>query len=366
MKKLLWGVLFIAIFTGLILYRRHETQALSQAAAPPDILRIEAIAPRRAVFEETVSFSANIEPEEKAAVVAKAQGKTVLKVLVEEGAQVREGQKLAVLDDSLLRQQVLQAEAAVGRAASYAATARADYSRMTRLFKQKAVSRQQFDHVEAEFQGASRQEQEARAALASARILLGYSTVTAPISGILLKRSIDPGDTTGAAPAFVISRQARVKVTGSVPERLYASVKAGQKVRVRADALPHREFEATVSQVHPSLDPVTRTGKVDVLLDSEGLLKPGMFARVTIAVGEREAWGLPLESIALLPGTGERICYVVSEDAGGDKAVLRKIETGSEQDNIVEVRSGLASGDRIVAVRSSKLRDGIAIEVTRP
>ncbi|NLK19592.1 MAG: efflux RND transporter periplasmic adaptor subunit, partial [Synergistaceae bacterium] len=262
MKKVLAFLCFVLLFGGLIVYRWHQRVAAEGVIPDLEVIPVEAVYLETVSFGDRISFSGNIEPEEQAAVVCKVPGKTVLKVLVAEGDRVKEGDPLAVVDDSLLRQQILQAEAALGRASSYSSTVAADFERISALYGEEVVSRRQFDHAQGEARIAARQVQEARAALNQLKIMSGYHTITAPVSGTVLSRLVDPGDTSSQAPAFIIGSGDRVKVSGSVPERLFVTVKAGQKTQISVDALPGRIFEGAVSRVHPSLDPATRTGKV--------------------------------------------------------------------------------------------------------
>lgn len=360
MKKTFFLLFFILLFGGLIVYRWHQKVVTETAESVQEVLPVETVYLKTMTFEDKISFSATIEPEEKAAVVCKVPGKTVLRVFVAEGDEVKEGDSLAEIDDSLLRQQILQAEAALGRASSYSSTVGADFERISALYKEEVVSRQQFDRVQGEARVASRQVQEARAALNQLKIMLGYHKITAPVSGIVLSRAIDPGDTVSQAPAFVIARQEKVKISGAVPEKLFPRVKTGQKAIVTVDAFPGKQFEAAVSRVYPSLDPVTRTGKAEVLLPSEGVLFPGMYARVLIRTGTREGLALPLEGLGKLPGTGETVCYVAEDGV----ARLRIITPGMEQDNYLEVLSGLQPHEAVILSRSQNLRDGTAISVT--
>lgn len=354
MKKFAVLLLFIALFGGLILYRRHEMKSLPGGHAEPEPLTVETVTLRPVDFEEILYFTANIESEETAAVVTKVPGRTVLQVFVHEGDSVKKGDPLATLDDSLLRQQILQGKGALGKASVYASTAGAEYRRMAELYKEKVISLRQFEQAEGESKGAARQVQEAKAALGQLQIMMGYHRMESPIDGVVLARNINPGDTSSQGPAFLLSRQEKVKISGSVPEKAYSSVQLGQNVTVEVDALPSRTFSGRVSRIFPFLDPAARTGKVEVLLSSEGLLVPGMFARVTLSTGSHEGFALPREALDTLPGTGETICYVLSEG----KAVLRKITPGAEREGLVEVLSGVEPGEPVIAVRSEKIRDG--------
>ncbi len=361
MKKFAVLLLFIALFGGLILYRRHEMRSLSGELGDSEPLTVEMVTLQPADFERILYFTANIESEETAAVVTKVPGRTVLEVFVHEGDPVKKGDRLATLDDSLVEQQILQARAVLGKASVYASTAGAEYRRMAELYEERVISRRQFEQAEGESKGAARQVQEAKAALGQLQIMMGYHILEAPIDGIVLARNINPGDTSSQGAAFLLSRQENVKISGSVPEKAYSSVQLGQNVTVEVDALPSRIFSGRVSRIFPFLDPAARTGTVEVLLSSEGVLVPGMFARVTLSTGSHEGLALPREALDTLPGTGETICYVVSDD----KAVLRKITPGAEREGLVEVLSGVEPGELVIAVRSEKIRDGSIVRSVR-
>ena len=360
MKKYVVFILFLAVFGGLILYRQHEILSKMTDVPATEAIPVRTISLLPTTFEETVSFAANVEPEETAAVVSKVPGRTVLRVYVNEGDYVKKGQKLAEVDDSLLRQQIAQAEAALGKARTYASTIGADFKRIAALFQENVVSRQQYERMDGEAKVAARQVEEARAGLNQLRIMLGYHTLEAPVAGVVLSRTVDPGDTVSQSPVFIISRQENVKISGGVPERYYPSVRIGQKVFVSLDAFPGERFEGVVLRIAPALDPGTRTGKVEVLLPSGGRIKPGMYARVSLRLGERKGYALPLEAVGRMPGSGENICYVVS----GDVALLRKISTGAEDGGLVEILSGLKPDEKIVATRSEKIRDGVQVKVS--
>ncbi|HOO88644.1 MAG TPA: efflux RND transporter periplasmic adaptor subunit, partial [Synergistales bacterium] len=189
MKKYAVFLLFISVFGGLILYRRHEIASTTTGVPTTEAIPVRTLSLLPATFEETVSFAANVEPEETAAVVSKVPGRTVLRVHVNEGDYVKKGQKLAEVDDSLLRQQIAQAEAVLGKARTYAATIGAEYKRIAALYQENVVSRQQYERMDGEAKVAVRQVEEARAGVNQLRIMLGYHTLEAPVSGVVLSRT---------------------------------------------------------------------------------------------------------------------------------------------------------------------------------
>jgi len=345
MKKTTAVIVIILVFAGLIAFRGYQKKQVDLEIPETDVLKVAVTTPEMAVFSQNVDFSASIEPVEQAAVVARAAGRTVLRVLADEGDTVHAGQKLAVLDSGMVDRQVEQARVAWE-------TAEKDYQRFSDLYEEDVVSRQQLDHARSQYVQAG-------AAYEQAVILKSYHTIIAPVDGIVARRSIDPGDTSNPqTPAFVLFREGDLRATGAVPEKLYVMVRPGQKAEVKADALPGKVFGAQVGSVSPVIDPVTRTGRVEVVLPEAQDLKPGMFARVSILTGEKKALSIPREAVRRLEGAGESACYVLS----GDRALLRTITTGSEEGNLVEITGGLEMDELVVLTRSQNLRDGVSVE----
>ena len=347
MKKTLVLLLIVAVFAGLIAFRGYQQKQVGSLVPEEETVRVEVVTLKEMDLSDVVEFSATIEPEEQSAVVPKVPGRTVLEVFVSEGDKVKEGQPLASLDTSLIRQQLEEAR-------TFYETAAADNKRYQALYEEEVVSRQVADQARARYT-------QARSAWEQARIMSGYHTVTAPTEGVIARRLIDPGDSAPQGPAFLIFRQEKVKAVGSVPERNYHAVRPGQRVVLSVDAVPGRHFEAEITRISPVIDPVTRTAKIEVTLPSEGLVLPGMFARATITAGERKASMLPLEAVSRLAGTGETVCYV----AEGGQAVLRIVSTGLEQEGFVEVTEGLEPGEEVITTRSRNIKDGTRIEVYR-
>ncbi|MGC9372291.1 MAG: efflux RND transporter periplasmic adaptor subunit [Thermovirgaceae bacterium] len=346
MKKWLVITLILLLFGGLVGYRAYQQHLEQQVEPEEDLPAVALTRLKERTIEETTRFTAGVEPESKAAVVARVEGRTVLRVLVDEGDVVDAGDLMAVLDESVVNQQIAEARSAYG-------TAKADYERYKALYEDEVISRQRLDHARQAFV-------QARTALEQVRILEGYHSIKAPVAGTVAQRNIDPGDTSSSRmAAFLIFQQERVKVYGGVTERAFTAIKKGQPATVTLDAIPDKKFEAAVSRVSPTLDPATRTGTVEVKLASEGVIKPGMFARVEIRLGERNVQVLAADAIERLAGTGGYICYVLE----GDRAVLRNIETGAARGEWVEIVSGLGPEDDVIATLSRKIVDGAKVRV---
>ncbi len=374
MKRWLFLLFFVLLFVGLVLFRGFEKSRIVSGPEDTERLPVRVVEAAKRTFFDSVRFVGSLDTKEQAAVVPKLKGKTVLEVSVQEGEQVQAGQVLAVLDDSLLRASLRQVEAAEGRAQALLNqaeaeldTVRKDFDRMKKLLAEEVISRQEFDHARGSYDVARALRESAYRGLLQARearreleISLGYHRIEAPVEGVLVRRLIDPGDVSDSeGPAFIINRQEQVKIRGAVPEREFVRISPDMKATVTLDALDGRQFRGKVARLSPVVDHVTRTGLVEILMDSEGVLKPGMFARVRLDLGQKEALSLPREALSRLEGTGEQTCYVLS----GDRARLRIVETGLTDGNFVEISGGLEPGEKVVAIRSRFLKDGVRVEV---
>jgi RND family efflux transporter MFP subunit len=370
------AVVVVAV-VALLLWRGDKSNSIdhtTELAPSVQKIRVAATKPTLVTFEDTVTFVGNLEAEERASVASKVSDVTVLSVNVDVGDEIKRGDILVEMDDSLNRRQIEEARAAVARAEAAIAQARSrlatvekDYKRYKQLYEEQVISRQQFDQTEGQYEVekagldlAQRELKQAQARLEQLLIVKNYHKVAAPVGGVIAERRVDPGDTVKSGDVLlVISRQDNVKVKGPITETDYPKVKLGQPVHVRVDAFPGREFNGKVNRISPVLDPATRTGEVEALMASQGLLKPGMFARTFIVVGSHEALALPREAVRQLAGTGEWYCFVASDDV----AQQRPIKRGAEQGNWIEITEGIGESDLVITTVVRQLSDGVPVEV---
>lgn len=146
----------------------------------------------------------------------------------------------------------------------------------------------------------------------------------------------------------------------SVTEADYAAVQAGQAASLQVDALPGRTFPAEVARIAPVFDPASRLARIELSVpNAEGILKPGMFARITLVLGsEPSATVVPAEALVLQDG--ETGIFLVS----GDVAAWRPVVVGMRQGGRVQVRGeGLDGQQRVVVLGQSLLRDGAPLSI---
>lgn len=297
----------------------------------------------------TASYSgtANLEVPADAQVVAKTGG-VLLRVLVEEGDRVRAGQPLAQLDPERMRLEVARAEATMRRL-------KANYDRSKELFERKLVSADANDQLRYEFEAA-------RAAFDLARLELSYTTITAPISGVIAQRMAKPGNLIQInTPLYRIVDNSHLEAVLNVPEREMATMKAGLPIRMMVDALPGQVFEGTVDRISPVVDSQTGTFRVVGVFRGQDRLKPGMFGRLGIVYDERDA-ALTVPRIALIEGSGESAVFVVRDG----KAVRTVLQLGYVNGEYAEVLDGLDGGEQVITKGRVAVRDGAPVEVLNP
>ncbi|WP_447730486.1 efflux RND transporter periplasmic adaptor subunit [Pseudoxanthomonas suwonensis] len=321
------------------------------AGAPPvpqdpaaDATPVEVAAATRRAIAASYTGTAPLEPRAESQVVAKTSG-VALEVLVEEGQQVRAGQPLVRLDPDRARLTVAQNEALVRKLEN-------NYNRARQLVEQQLISAGEVDQMRYDLE-------QARAAYDLARLELSYTTVVAPISGVVASRDIKPGNFVQInSPIIRIVDSSRLEATLNVPEREMAKLRPGQAVTLVADALPGRSFTGVVDRVSPVVDNGSGTFRVVTSFAGDGELAAGMFGRLSINYDQR-ADALVVPRTALLEDGGEPAVYVV-RDGHAARVGLR---LGYNDGGWVEVREGLAEGDAVVVAGKAALREGTAVQV---
>lgn len=379
-SSMIFFALIVALlaFIGLIFHRAVQKANLENGSVVAAVINVRVVHAAEAAIREEVSFVGSIEAEETVPVYPKLGDLTIEKIVVNVGDYVKKGQLLAQLDSSLmvtnLRQvkQILgTAEAGLRQADSTYQMCKKDFERYRDLVGDGVVSRQEFDRVENQYRIAEEarsaarfQLEESRAALSNVQINIGYHNLVATASGVISARNADPGDKSDSgAPMFVISRVEHLKLAGAVPESAFMDLRVGAQAIVTAEALPGRSFEASVSRIYPTLDADTRSGRVELAINSNGILKPGLYARGTIKMGEHTGLLLPRETMRQLRGSPHWQIFVVSGDHGVE---ARTVKLGVDLGSTVEILEGVSREDRVIATQSERFQEqNIQIEVLK-
>src|SRR5438046_2280164 len=268
----------LAVYVGL-------RTASSHAAA--ERYRTEVV--RLGEITQTVSANGTLNPVVLVRVGTQVSG-TVSKLHADFNDRVHEGEVLVELDDRLFRAQVHESEAKVGDARAALGLAGANEARMRQLHRQGFISQQELDQVEEAAKAARAQLALAQAQLEKDRTNLAYTVIRSPVSGVVVDRQVDVGQTVAASfqtpTLFLIAQDlSRMQIDTSFAEADIGSIRVGQPVHFKVDAFPDRSFQGTVKLIR--LNPVTQqnvvTYDVVVAVDNpDEILLPGMTAYANI------------------------------------------------------------------------------------
>jgi membrane fusion protein (multidrug efflux system) len=267
---------------------------------------------------------------------------TITHMHVRAGDRVEQGDLLVEFDDSSQRSvlaQRQQAEASLAAALEEATLAK---NRAVQLFERGNVSRADYDRAVTEHRVMEAEVERARRAVAEAQAQLDYTRIVAPMSGTVVDRYVEAGDT--AVPGQSLLRlfnPGRLRVEALLRESLIGRVSQGQVIEAAIGALDIR-VPAVVEEIVPSADPGSRTFLIKALLPPQPDLYPGMFARLEIPLGSEPRLFVP-EAAVIRAG---QLDFVYVEGSSGPRR--QTVRLGGTADGEVEVMSGLAAGQVII------------------
>ena len=287
LKRSAIAALMVTIAGGAYWYRQTTTQS------PEQRYKLQTI--DRGEVTQTVSANGTLNPVVLVSVGTQVSG-TVTKLYVDFNDKVAKGQALLELDDALLAAQARQTAANVRNVAAALDLARANEVRMQALFAQEYVSRQELEQALQARRSTEAQLAQAKAAADKDQVNLRYTTIRSPVSGVVVDRVVDLGQTVAASlqtPTLIKIAQdlSEMRIDSSFAEADIGSIREGQKVRFTVDAFPNRSFQGQVQQIR--LNPTTQQNVVTYnvrvsLSNPEQILLPGMTAYVSIGVASRQ------------------------------------------------------------------------------
>ncbi|MEL7310178.1 MAG: efflux RND transporter periplasmic adaptor subunit [Pseudomonadota bacterium] len=309
------------------------------------VIPVEVIDIERGDVFAAYTGAASLEAFDEATVVAKVGGE-VRQILVEEGDRVKRGDVLARLDGDQLRLELEQSRANLAKLEQ-------EYNRNLELHERGLVAASAFETTKFDLDAL-------RAANKLAELQYRYTTIRAPIDGVVSQRDIKVGNTIAQnASTFRITALDPLVANLFVPEREFGRIAAEQQVKLSIDALPNETFDGVIARISPTVDAESGTFKATVEIeDDSGRLKPGMFGRFAV-IYDRQVDALLLPQDALIETQSGKIVYIV--DAGVAKRV--GVTTGYSWENDVAVLDGLSDGARVVVVGQAALRDGSKVRV---
>ncbi len=382
------AIFLAAFFLGYVPHHRRDLQIIAEANAQNDALPDAAVViARKASAMGELLLPGNIQAVTEAPILARAEG-YVQRRYVDIGDRVTAGQLLADVEAPDLDQQVRQAQASVTQAQADLARASAALeegkanesiakvtaSRWDNLVKRGAVSKQENDQYQAQYQAQAANVRALERAVDAAKgniaalqanvgrlsDMQGFLKVRAPFAGVVTLRNVDVGTlvNTGSTMLFRIAQTNLLRTYLNVPQSSASDVHVGQTASVATPELPERKFTGAVTRTANALDPSSRTLLVEVQVPNpDNKLLPGMYVEVDLHLPRKDPPLLiPSDTLSVRPeGT-----MVAALDAN-NAVHFQRVVVGRDYGSDIEILSGLTAGERVVANPNDAVQEGVKV-----
>jgi len=359
-RVIAWSVggLLVAIVVALIAWRITRALAKPEAAVSA-IPTVSVTEVGVSAVPSTVSIIGTIAARYDMPIGVEGDGGRVTAIYVEAGDQVKQGQVLAHLNNSVLEPQVTNLEAALDQARAEADLADAEYQRARAVGSSGALSAEETQKRKSSAVTAASHVKVAAAQLAEAKARLARADVRAPANGTILTRNVEVGQTAmpGGEALFRLSKDGETELRGQVAEQDLPLLKVGQLVDVKLTGTS-KIYEGRIRLLGAVIDPATRLGTAKVALTPDPNLRPGAFARAEVTVSNAERAVLPQTAVL----NDDKGSYVLIVNAQG-KVERRAVRVTGMVPSGVTVADGLSPKDQIVTSAGAFLQEG---ETVRP
>ena len=334
MKK---SILFLAALAAVACANQGANQAVAPAETIPNVEVAQAVS--RDVAQDN-TYASTVQAYAVNNIAPQTAGR-IRKINVEVGDYVTKGQILAEMDRLQLEQTELQVQ-----------NDDIEYERLKGLYKEGGVSQSDYETAELGY----------KLRKSNLENLRENTILRSPINGFVSARNFDAGDLFSmSAPLFTVQQVTPVKLLVGISESEYTKVRKGQAVTLTVDAIPERTFNGKIERIYPTIDPATHTFKVEVSVpNTDKVLRPGMYARVTVNFGVRHSVIVPDQALVKQEGTGTRFIFVLKAD---NTVSYLPVTVGRHMDQEYEILSGLEEGARVVVKGQALLRDGVKVNV---
>jgi HlyD family secretion protein len=343
---------------ALALAACHKPQPATKADERARSVRVVPVENR--LLAGALAASGDLLPREEAAVAPEVSGYRVSRVLVDVGDYVKAGQTLVQLDPALISAQVAQAEAQAAQAEAQALQAESEAKRVEGLDNQGVLSQEQIDQRRFQARAARATATAQAANLRDARTRAGKLAVTAPVSGLVLERTVRPGDLSaaGATPWFRLARDGQIELAAQLSEDDLARVRAGQHATVTLQS--GQAAQGVVRLVSPQIDAQTKLGIARLTLPVRSDIRAGGYARAVFT--DAAGAGLVVPETAIRYDSDGPSVMVLQAN---NRVRRVSVQTGERAGGLVHLLKGPAAGSLVVQSAGAFLLDGDAVRPVR-
>ena len=316
-------------------------------------------------IQTSITATGTIEPVTSVTVGTQVSG-IVSRLYVDYNSVVKRGQVIAELDRTNLISELNAQKASLASAQSSLNYQQSNYERYKTLFDKGLVSADEYESARLQYEQAKQQVAQSRESVQRAQTNLGYATITSPIDGVVLSKSVEEGQTVAASfntpELFTIAQDlTNMRVIADIDEADIGGVKEGQRVSFTVDAFPEDTFEGSVTQVRQQATTESNVVTYEVVISAPNVdlkLKPGLTANVTIFTLEKnDVLTVPAKALRFQPNEALLKEGQIIEDCEGMRKVwtlennvfkAHKVETGTTNGVMTEITGGIAEGTEVL------------------
>jgi RND family efflux transporter MFP subunit len=340
MKRIFAIVIVALTIAGCGGKKDAKMQDASQAQQPE---KVEVKALTKQSIAKELELSTTLEGYETMNVSPSIQGH-IEHIYVQVGSRVEKGSMLVRMDQTQLNTNKITT-----------ASTKVELDRVTALKATGSISEQVYDQTKATYDQL----------VENGRFLEQNTFVRAPFSGVISAKNYEDGEMYAGQPILTLTQISHLKAIISIPESYFPLVRKGMRVNVYSEIYPDKAFPATIEIVYPTIDATSHTFQAKLSIpNSSQLIRPGMYVRTTLALGQVDALLAPYQAVLKLTGSNDR--YVFVNDGGVARRV--SVTLGQRFDDQIEITpvtpNDLKEGDELIVVGQSKLVDGSPIDVT--
>ncbi|MHB8126600.1 MAG: efflux RND transporter periplasmic adaptor subunit [Desulfitobacteriaceae bacterium] len=372
-KVIITIAVLVVLITGVMLLGNQE------GASPAEIEKVNNkvyVKVQQVNFIEKaagIEFKASLEASEEGIVSSKVGGK-VVQILFEEGKYIHQGEPLVKLDKKEARNNLRAVESQLSAALASLTSAEVNldseqrnFDRLKVLFGCGGVAKVELENAEIALKVAKANLEAQKANVLTAQVnvenladSLAYTTISAPISGMMDEKSVSLGQNVDSGTILgKVKNISPINAVIEVKQTNLDDIKVGQKAKVTIGESNPKVYDGTLKSINVSADPSSRVFKGKIQLDNQDqTLKPGSFAKAELVNDQKvEIATVPLAALAGNEGS----CYVYVNDKG--IARKRSVIIGETDENVVVIKSGVQKGESVICTNVNTLQDGDAISV---
>ncbi len=341
----------MSLFAGMLVVTTSCKTKQEENTAKPSEEAIKPVTVSTKILKKTTvtrknTYTATLLPFREVNLAPASPGK-IEKIAVEVGDRVRKDQVLVFMDRTNLEQAKINL-----------LNLETNFRRLDTLKKTNSIAEQQYDQAKTAYEAAK----------TSYQFLLDNTLLKAPFDGIISGKYFENGEIYSGAPVPAVGKAAVIslvqinylKAVVNIEAAYFPAVKQGLQAEITSDIYPEQVYTGTIYRKYPTIDPSTKTFTVEIKVPNDNLdLRPGMFARVKLNMGQAKILLIPTIAIIKQIGTNDKYVFVNNRN----RAAKRIIKPGRVYDDQTEILKGLREGDELVIEGQNKLMENKPLSI---